>query len=205
MSRDFQQTHENLLVCAKKHFLQLGFEKAGIREICKDANVTNGAFYRHFNDKEALFGALVDPVINEVEKIYSNSVQQHIELVHTDELMSIWQLSERTIVEIIEYIYDHFDEFRLILMSSEGTRYSSFLDDVVRMEVRETILLFDELKSREVLVRELDEEEWHMLVHAFYSSLTEVVLHNYPKEAAVRYAHTLFGFFSSGWQHILGI
>ncbi len=205
MSRDFQQTHENLLVCAKKHFLLLGFEKASIREICKDANVTNGAFYRHFNDKEALFGALVDPVINEVDKIYSNSVRQHIELVHTVELNSIWQLSERTIVEIIEYIYDHFDEFRLILMNSEGTRYSSFLDDVVRMEVRETILLFHELKSQKVFVRDLDEEEWHMLIHAFYSSLTEVVLHNYPKEAAVKYAHTLFVFFSSGWQHVLGI
>ena len=45
MSRDFQQTHENLLACAKKHFLEFGFERASIREICKDANVTNGAFY----------------------------------------------------------------------------------------------------------------------------------------------------------------
>ena len=34
MSRDFQQTHENLLACAKKHFLENGFERASIREIC---------------------------------------------------------------------------------------------------------------------------------------------------------------------------
>ena len=58
MSRDFQQTHENLLLCAQKHFLEYGFERASIREICKDAHVTNGAFYNHFDDKEALFGAL---------------------------------------------------------------------------------------------------------------------------------------------------
>ena len=44
MSRDFQQTHENLLACAKKHFLENGFERASIREICKAAHVTNGAF-----------------------------------------------------------------------------------------------------------------------------------------------------------------
>lgn len=44
MSRDFQQTHENLLLCAQKHFLEYGFERASIREICKDAHVTNGAF-----------------------------------------------------------------------------------------------------------------------------------------------------------------
>ena len=65
MSRDFQQTHENLLLCAQKHFLEYGFERASIREICKDAHVTNGAFYNHFDDKEALFGALVESYCSE--------------------------------------------------------------------------------------------------------------------------------------------
>ena len=51
MSRDFQQTHENLLLCAQKHFLEYGYERASIREICKDAHVTNGAFYNHFDDR----------------------------------------------------------------------------------------------------------------------------------------------------------
>ncbi len=48
MSKDFNQTHESLLFCAKKQFLEYGFEKASIREICKEASVTNGAFYNHF-------------------------------------------------------------------------------------------------------------------------------------------------------------
>ena len=52
MSRDFQQTHEDLLACVKKHFLENGFERASIREICKAAHVTNGAFYNHFEDKD---------------------------------------------------------------------------------------------------------------------------------------------------------
>lgn len=48
MSRDFQQTHENLLACAKKHFLENGFERASIREICKAAHVTNGGILQSF-------------------------------------------------------------------------------------------------------------------------------------------------------------
>ena len=125
MSRDFQQTHENLLACAKKHFLENGFERASIREICKAAHVTNGAFYNHFEDKEALFGALVEPVVQAVSEMYSDSVIKHFELARTDELKQLWKLSEDTICQIIEYIYEHFDVFKLLLMQSAGTKYAS--------------------------------------------------------------------------------
>lgn len=205
MSRDFQQTHENLLDCAKKHFLDYGYERASIREICKDAHVTNGAFYNHFEDKEALFGALVDPVVQTVTEIYSDSVVRHFELVRADELKQLWKLSENTICRIIEYVYEYFDVFKLLLMQSAGTKYASFLDDVVRSDVRETQKLITELKNRGVPVHDLEDDEWHMLVHSYYSSIAEIVMHNYPKDAAIKYAHTLAAFFSSGWQTVLGI
>lgn len=205
MSRDFQQTHENLLACAKKHFLDYGYERASIREICKDAHVTNGAFYNHFEDKEALFGALVEPVVKTVTEIYSDSVVRHFELVQADELKQLWKLSENTICRIIEYVYEYFDVFKLLLMQSAGTKYASFLDDVVRSDVRETQKLITELKNRGVPVHDLEDDEWHMLVHSYYSSIAEIVMHNYPKDAAIKYAHTLAAFFSSGWQTVLGI
>ena len=191
MSRDFQQTHEKLLACAKKHFLEFGFERASIREICKDANVTNGAFYNHFADKEALFGSLVESVVQTIQKIYSESIDKHFDLVKTDELKNLWRLSESTII--------------LLLMYSSGTKYAGFLDDLVRADVQETIKLIAELKARGVPVNDLDEDEWHMLVHSYYASIAEIVMHNYPKPAALKYAHTLSVFFSSGWQTVLGI
>lgn len=205
MSRDFQQTHQNLLTCAKKHFLEFGFERASIREICKDAQVTNGAFYNHFDDKEALFGALVEPVLQTVSEIFSDSVEKHFELARTDELKKLWKLSEDTIQKIIEYVYSNFEVFQLLLMRSDGTKYADFLDKVVRYDVRETRKLVDELKARGIPVHDLEEDEWHMLVHSYYASIAEVVMHNYPKPAALKYAHTLAAFFSSGWQTVLGI
>lgn len=193
------------MACAKKHFLEFGFERASIREICKDANVTNGAFYNHFNDKEALFGALVESVVQTIQNIYSESVNKHFELAKTDDLKSLWKLSENTIIQLIEYIYENFDVFRLLLMCSSGTKYANFLDDLVRSDVRETIKLIAELKVRCIPVNDLDEDEWHMLVHSYYASIAEIVMHNYPKQAALKYAHTLSVFFSSGWQTVLGI
>lgn len=205
MSRDYQLTHDNLLSCAKKHFLEYGFERASIREICKDASVTNGAFYNHFEDKEALFGALVESVVQTIHKMYSDSVDMHFELAKTEELKNLWKLSEETVLQMIEYIYENFDVFRLLLMCSSGTRYADFLDDLVRADVRATTKLIAELNVRCGPVNELDEDEWHMLVHSYYASIAEIVMHDYPKPAALKYAHTLSVFFSSGWQTILGI
>ena len=205
MTRDFQKTHENLLACAEKHFLAYGFERASIREICKEANVTNGAFYHHFKDKEALFGALVEPVVQKASAMYAESVEEHFKLAETEELMKLWQLSEAAIMQIIEYIYEHFAVFKLLLMRSAGTAYAAFLDEVVQLDVAQTKRLMEELKDRGVLINDLEDDEWHMLVHAYYSSLAEIVLHNYPKETALQYVHTLANFFSSGWKNVLGI
>ncbi len=205
LSRDYQQTHENLLICAKKHFLAFGFAHASIREICKDAHVTNGAFYNHFEDKQALFGALVEPVVKAVSDIYADSVERHFKVSKTEELKMLWQLSEETIIEIIEYIYRNFDIFKLLIKCSESTKYATFLDDIVRLEVQETLKLMKELKARGEEINDLEEDEWHMLVHSYYSSISEIIMHNFPKSAAIKYAHTLAVFFSAGWQSVLGI
>ena len=55
-----KETRQHLLECAKKEFLEKGYMKASLRNICKEAGVTTGALYFFFKDKEALFGALVE-------------------------------------------------------------------------------------------------------------------------------------------------
>ena len=91
----FDDTHAQILDCGKKHFVENGFEKASLRDICKDACVTTGAFYRHFNDKNELFEAIVSPVANKIidnffkyEKISINGIRtkqnEKVAEVHVD-------------------------------------------------------------------------------------------------------------------------
>ena len=64
---DFDLTHKKILECGKKIFKEKGFEKANLREICAQAGVTTGAFYGHFEDKEALFSAFQYFLMRKVE------------------------------------------------------------------------------------------------------------------------------------------
>ena len=54
-----KQTKKKLIECAKKEFIEKGFMKASLRNICKNAGVTTGAMYFFFKDKEELFESVV--------------------------------------------------------------------------------------------------------------------------------------------------
>lgn len=53
------QTRQALLDVARDIFTAEGYQAAGIEAIAQAARVTRGAFYHHFEDKRALFEALV--------------------------------------------------------------------------------------------------------------------------------------------------
>ncbi|WP_235720046.1 TetR/AcrR family transcriptional regulator [Megasphaera lornae] len=67
----YELTHKKIMDSGKANFLKDGYERANLRKICKDAGVTTGAFYRHFNDKEDLFISLVDPLAKELLGFYN--------------------------------------------------------------------------------------------------------------------------------------
>lgn len=137
--------------------------------------------------------------------MYNDAAAEQFALVKNDDLLQLWKHEEETLCSMIEYIYAHFEIFQLLLMCSAGTKYADFQDMVVRAEMRETKKFLAELKRRGIPFRDLEDDEWHILVHAHYASLAELVLHNYPKETALKYAHTLAAFFEAGWKAVLGL
>ena len=66
-----KQTEQNLIRFGKAEFLSKGYAKANLRDICKAAGVTTGAFYFSFENKEALLAAILDPVIAEYRNMCS--------------------------------------------------------------------------------------------------------------------------------------
>jgi AcrR family transcriptional regulator len=52
-------TRQALIDTARGVFTEQGYQQAGIEAIAQAARVTRGAFYHHFEDKRALFEALV--------------------------------------------------------------------------------------------------------------------------------------------------
>lgn len=114
-------TEENLIRCGREEFLEKGYAGANLRDICKRAGVTTGAFYFSFENKEALLGAILDPLIAEYQKMMYEITKREQEHPETAEQ------NER---EIMEYICAHRQECELVLEKCSGSKYESFRDVV---------------------------------------------------------------------------
>lgn len=60
MQQRSEETRERITTAAIRLFSARGYNKASVNEICAEAGVTKGAFYYHFDSKQALFLALLD-------------------------------------------------------------------------------------------------------------------------------------------------
>lgn len=205
MPKDKSGTLEKIIPCAKREFLDKGFERASLRKIAVDANMSAAGLYRHFESKEAMFDALVAPLVNTYLRNYEESMQRSYELLDTEEIKKFWEVSEEEGLQYINFIYDHFEEFKLLLTCSDGTKYQNFMHDISEMEVKEMARLMDELRSRGFTVKDISQDELHMLVSGYVASVFEVVIHDYPREKAIAQARTLMEFLYPGWIKAFGM
>jgi AcrR family transcriptional regulator len=205
MGTNYKQTHIDILNSAKENFLKNGFERSNLRKICKDAHITTGAFYRHFSDKEAVFIELVEPVINKLKDMYNISEKEYYEILDAKDVEKIWQMNEDSLVPFIEFIYDHYTEMKLLLMCSDGTKYGGFLHKLSSVETKKTRKYIEAIKAKGYQIADIDDKEIHMLIQAYFSSIFEIVMHDYPKEDALAYSKTLIKFFNPGWRVVLGL
>ena len=63
-----RQTERNILQAALTLMRERGFDKVSIRDICKQAGITTGAFYHHFPSKESLFNKGFAPLDDYMEE-----------------------------------------------------------------------------------------------------------------------------------------
>lgn len=106
---DYDYTRKNYK-CCDSGVLNSGYLGASLRKIAKAAHVTTGAMYGYYKNKEALFNDIVEEVSEEFKNDY---------------------LVEGINLETIDYIYQNFEVFKLIICCSKGTRYEEYLDCLV--------------------------------------------------------------------------
>ena len=104
----------------------------------------------------------------------------------------------------VEYIYGHFDVFRLLLCCAGGSSYEHYMDDLVDILERST-RRFMEATGHEAVIngKKAGEKTVHILISSYLYGLFEPVAHEMEKVEAITYVNELKYFFDVGWADIL--
>ena len=203
MPKDKTASHQLVAKAAKQEFLANGFLKASMRRIGQKANMTQAGLYRHYASKENMFEAIVEPAIKEIQLWQIHHTQSQFASIESMKTGS--ESFSGTDVDLMrEVIYKYKDEFRMILVCSQGTKYEHFIDDLVRLEQEEMMNALATLKAHNKNVREISAEEMHVLLSAYVTALFEPLVHDWPIEKAIHNLRVVEEFFTPGWKKIMG-
>lgn len=200
-----EDTLQKILNCGRDEFLQKGFEGSSLRSIAKAANVTTGAIYGYFPDKKALFDALVSQPAKELLDKYISVHEEFTMLPPETQISEMTRTSDESMTWMVEYIYGHYDAFKLLICCSAGTEYAGYLNQMVEVETQSTQHFISAIRQTGQQVRDVDEQLSHILANTLFSGMFEIVAHDMPREKAKDYIDSLKEFYTAGWFQILGL
>lgn len=199
------QTQQRILEVGKQEFLEKGFKDASLRAIVKKAGFTQGAFYGYYDSKEALFNALVEPASKGLLDGFMEATKKHYDLIPEDKAVQSQELSTEYLRYFMDYIYDNFDAFKLILCCSSGTKYENFVHDLVELEVKQTEAYYEQLRAAGQMEGGISHELHHLITSAYFTAVFETVVHDMERSRAMCYIEELAVFFNYGWEGLMKI
>ncbi|MBP3754720.1 MAG: TetR/AcrR family transcriptional regulator [Lachnospiraceae bacterium] len=204
MPRDKSLSHEKVKRAIREEFLEKGYDDASIRSIGARAGMTSAGLYRHYPDKEAMYSAMVEPLIESIKAWTKRHTEKKFDMV--DGGAKNEDLFGENLIDLIkEVILPRRDEFKLLMTRSSGTKYENFINDYVEENQKKFMEAIRHLKKRGYKTLDVSEEELHMLLSAYLTACFEPIIHDYDDNKIIKYLNTVQQFFMPGWLKIMGV
>ncbi len=205
MTQKAENTRASILDSAMNRFLKEGFSGASLRAILQDVGLTTGAFYKYFPGREALFDALVDPYVEHIYEIYDRILDEFQQKTPDEQTQSMADTSARGMDQMIDYVYDNYDHFRLLRLCGDTGKYEDFIHNMVEREISSTRKYLADLKASGVSVNEVSDGVMHMIYTGFFSSVFQIIEHDIDRDTAKENVDQLRTFQTGGWERLWNV
>ena len=204
MTAEAATTLERIHQAARREFLERGFRASSLRNIVKEAGLTTGAFYGYYKSKEDLFEALVGEHYRWILRRFREAQQEFANLPRERQPEVMGDISGLCMFDMLHYAYRNLESFKLSLCSSEGTRFSGLVDEMVEIEVEATHAYLGVLEELGRPAPQIDLRLEHILITGMFHTFFELIIHEMPLPEAENYVREMRAFYTAGWMKIMG-
>lgn len=189
MYKDNNDVKQRLIEVGRKEFLEHGYLKASMRNISSAANVTTGAIYFFFHNKEEFFRAILDETAAEWKK--------HLQDYSESEISGKKSSAEND-RELIAFLFIHKEEVRILFEKSAGTVYETYREELCEI-LEEAFLEF----YKRFGGKEEDAGIIKIVVRMRLQGYSELLHGDYTMEQAIKYAELLAAYGDSGFEGMM--
>lgn len=196
-------TPSKILNIARGIFLQNSFQGTSMQQIADAVGISAPGIYKHFDSKEALFSALVDPLIERIREILHLAENEKDEMFELEQTDKVWD-KDKIFSETLDFIYENFDGMKLLICCADGTRYENIVDRVADYETQIVFRTLPELREKGLSIPLIKKETISLMMRNQYRTYVEFIRNDFSREEADIYIKTAGAFFTSGWRALLG-
>lgn len=180
-----EEIRENIRNAALQEFLDKGYKSAAMRNIAQSAGIPTGLIYSYYENKEALFDAVLRPVLYDWKRVLTADGENQSR--HMDS--EIYGLS-RAETECLLHLFAHRQEFLILMDKSAGTKYEDEKERFIRdIEAHLHRHRNDDTNDTVFL---------HIIANNFVDALMQMMYHYKGKEWAVMILRKLSKMYLSG-------
>ena len=105
-----------------------------------------------------------------IYQIYDQIVEEFEKLSVNDQTRNMSDTSSDGMDQMVDYIYDHYDNFRLLLKCGDSGKFELFIHNMVEREMKSSLKYMEKMKWAGVEIPVVEESLMHMIYTGFFSS-----------------------------------
>jgi len=190
---------ELIIDAAKQEFLTYGYMDASLRRIAAACNVSTHTIYTRFEGKDGLFDAIVSESAEGLRSIHLDALNS----ADTNKgLPANEDMADKGTQDVLKYIYENYEDFKIIICKSAGTKYEHYLDELAKTEEQYYRKMIGSIKGGNQKVSDFF---IHATCSGAFKPIYEVVAHDLSYEEAVEFLKMQEQFTFAGWEAVLNI
>ena len=186
---DRENSKELIIRAGKQEFLKYGYKGASLRNICKQAGVTTGAFYFQFENKEQLLDEILRPVITYFSAMVQKSTMEEFEGESS---------SADGDEQMLEMLWNYKEECRILLEGTAGTAYEKVFEEL-QEGLRQGFLLF----FGKYGISDVDEKLLDVIVRMRVESYLTIIRKEYTLEETKKLARQIGIYCDAGFEALV--
>ena len=186
---DRENSKELIIRAGKQEFLKYGYKGASLRNICKQAGVTTGAFYFQFENKEQLLDEILRPVITYFSAMVQKSTMEEFEGESS---------SADGDEQMLEMLWNYKEECQILLEGTAGTAYEKVFEELQEGLRQGFLLLFGKYG-----ISDVDEKLLDVIVRMRVESYLTIIRKEYTLEETKKLARQIGIYCDAGFEALV--